>query len=165
MGFDLSVEGFLTISSLDHGGPGTGVSYFATYNHFFRDGVITMVFRPGAEHALRYSVFFWATADYANYVEVGVGEDDLEVIGASPGNPNTVNTLAIPPGTFDPAGFNELKVQTFDGVIEVFLNGVALGEVFDAAPLHEGIVGFSLVATDVGAEMTLDEFSVQPEVS
>ena len=56
MGFDLSVEGFLTISSLEHSALGEGISYFATYNHVFRDGVITMVFRPGAEHALRYSM-------------------------------------------------------------------------------------------------------------
>jgi hypothetical protein len=164
-GFDLSVDGFLTISSLEHSSPGVGTYYFATYNHFFRDGVLTMRFRPGPGNAMRYSVMFWIAAELSNFVEVGVGEDSVEVIGVAPGDPNTQQFLAIPPGTFDPAGFNELKVQTFDGVIEVFLNGVGLGEVFDVAPVHEGTVGFALVATGVGAEMTLDEFSVQPEVS
>ena len=162
-GFDLGVPGFLTVSSLDHSTTGVGTLYFATYAHHFRDGVLTMVFRPGGGNVMRYSIMLWVSEDLGNYAEVGVSEAYVEVIGVAPGGSNTQQFLTLLPGTFDPAGFNELRVQALDGVIEVFLNGVSLGEVFDIAPVHEGRVGFAMVATDVGAEMTLDEFSIQPE--
>lgn len=43
--------------------------------------------------------------------------------------------------------------------------GIGLGDVFDAAPIHEGRVGFGFRSYQAGSEMTLDEFRIEPEVS
>jgi len=38
-------------------------------------------------------------------------------------------------------------------------------DVFDAAPIHEGRVGFGFRSYQAGSEMTLDEFRIEPEIS
>ena len=167
MGFDLSTTGFLTVSNPGHPSPGSGMSYYATYPHLLRDGILTMRFRPGdpADDA-RYTIFLWASVDLAAHTEVMVtGNGTTVVSGIAPETPPTQTVLTAPEGTFDPAGFNELRVEAFDGNLNVFLNGVALGEVIDPADLHEGVFGFSLIAFVAGSEMTVDEFTAQPEIS
>ena len=165
--WDLGVSGFLTIGNAAHPDPGFGLVYAALYPHSFRDGIVTMRFRPGvAPGDTRYLMFLWTDAEFTRYVEVEVTEEDtVIVIGITPENPPTQQTLFAPAGTFDPAGFNELRVEAFDGVLTVALNGIGLGDVFDAAPIHEGRVGFGFRSYQAGSEMTLDEFRIEPEVS
>jgi pimeloyl-ACP methyl ester carboxylesterase len=166
MGFDLSTTGFLVVSNAAHPSPGTGISYYATYPHLFRDGVVTMRFRPGDPSlGAKYALFLWAAADLADFTEVQLDGDEITVIGWSAGGLVGAATVSFPEGTFDPAGFNELRVQAFDGNLEVALNGISLGAEFhDPAPLHEGILGFSLLAKQSGSEMMLDEFRVETEI-
>lgn len=167
LAWDLEVTGFLTIGNADHPEPGIGHDYAVRYPQSFRDGIVTMRFRPGAVPGeTRYLLFLWADAGPSRYVVVAVTETGTVVVdGITPDGPPTQQALAAPQGTFDPAGFNELRVQAFDGVLTVSLNGIGLGEVVDPVPIHEGQVGFGFRSYAAGSEMTLDEFRVEPEVS
>lgn len=165
MTFDLSQPGFLVIGNPDHSSPGVGTSYYATYPVVFRDGIVRMVFHPGdAADGASYSLFLWASGDLTTYTEVNVNGDTVSVTGWISGGSPTVTTLPAIGGTFDPAGYNELRVEAFDGNLTVFLNDVNFGEVLSPTPLHEGLVGFALVAVVAGSEMTLDEFSALAEI-
>lgn len=164
--WDLGVSGFLTIGNTDHPEPGIGHDYALRYPRSFRDGIVTMRFRPGAVPSeTHYLLYLWTDADLSRYVAVGVTELGMVVVeGITAGEPPTQQALAAPDGTFDPAGFNELRVQAFDGVLTVSLNGIVLGEVVDPVPIHEGQVGFGFRSYSAGSEMTIDEFRVEPEV-
>ena len=169
MSFDTSVAGEAIITATSHDSPGLGSRLFVSYPHTFRDGTMRMVF-AGAPDGSGYYFFLRAAADlsFSYYTEVALypsedGTTDAVYVTAVPGLAAT--PLSVPAGTYDPVGFNTLRIDIFDGTIDVFLNGVNLGQVIDPTGASEGIFGFGIIVFQEGASMTVDEFVATPEVS
>jgi hypothetical protein len=169
MSFDTSVSGEVTIAATSHDSPGLGSRLFASYPHLFRDGTMRMVF-SGAPDGSAYYFFLRASTDlsFGYYTEIALypsedGTSDTVYVTVVPSLAAT--PLNVPPGTYDPIGFNTLRIDIFDGTIDVFLNGTNLGQVIDPGAATEGIFGFGIIVFQEGASMTVDEFVATPEVS